>query len=454
VIEIFNQLTPVNDVVIRLVGQTQPTGGGFLTSRDNMTVPFLTLLVPLFFALYNMLNAYLGAKRHKELKKSVTLHKWLLQQKNDFLVSLKKRLNTPLEVIQGEIEELAESGKLSSENNKTLIENIQVAKTRVNNIVSELQRTSFSVSLESVDLVPFYRSVTTIGVLASTVFIMVIIDSILVSLDLINITLGVIILQSMAFLVATIITFVASLYKRTSDRLIAHDEASLKSQRAIDSERDHMISLAVKIITADLEGLRRDLRLFVAESDGLVIRRQTEELDKVMERMHMLNNIENRTIQSEVKILNVEELIESMFRKYQDNLNKLGLQVEYFHRIGAANIQPSVVQDYALLSIALSEAFESILSVAQKQSIVTITSEHDLSNSSITISSVSGKSPMGVHKDGSYNEKAPQEINGIGLYIASQIMSILGGDIHMNLGSNGSSINLIFANNYIKQSPH
>jgi len=283
---------------------------------------------------------------------------------------------------------------------------------------------------------------------------MVIIDSILASLDLIDITLGVIILQSMAFLVATIITFIASIYKRTSDRLIAHDEAALKSQRNIDSERDHMISLAVKILTADLESLSRDLSLFVTESDGLVIRQQTEELDKVMERLHLLNNIENRTIQSEVKLLNVEELIESMFRKYQDNLNKLGLQVEYFHRIGAANIQPSVVQDYALLSIALSEVFESILSVAQKQTVVTITSDHSLSNSSITISTVSGGRVVNYNKDTQDKEGVAQEINGIGLYVASQIMSILGGDVRMNLGNSGNSISLIFANNYIKQSPH
>lgn len=453
-IEIFNQLTQISNIDIQILGQTQPAGGGFLTSSDNMTVPFLTLLVPLFFALTNMLNAYLGAKRHKELKKSVADHKWLLQQKNDFLVSLKKKLTTPLKLIQGEVEDLAESGKLSSENTKTLIESLSVAQTRVKNIVSELQRTSFSVSLESVDLVPFYRSVTTIGVLASTIFVMVIIDSILASLDLIDITLGVIILQSMAFLVATIITFIASIYKRTSDRLIAHDEAALKSQRNIDSERDHMISLAVKILTADLESLSRDLSLFVTESDGLVIRQQTEELDKVMERLHLLNNIENRTIQSEVKLLNVEELIESMFRKYQDNLNKLGLQVEYFHRIGAANIQPSVVQDYALLSIALSEVFESILSVAQKQTVVTITSDHSLSNSSITISTVSGGRVVNYNKDTQDKEGVAQEINGIGLYVASQIMSILGGDVRMNLGNSGNSISLIFANNYIKQSPH
>jgi len=235
-----------------------------------------------------------------------------------------------------------------------------------------------------------------------------------------------------------------------------HAKATIRLDQQMDLAKDHMISLVVKIISADIEDLKRTVGLFIEKKDQEGLRAPISTIDSIISRLELLNNIDNRQIQSEVRVLNVEDVVEDIFRTFQKALNNKGIQVEHFHRVGTTKIQPAVVQDYALLKIAISEIFKNAIDNSPNQSIVKVVSEHSLTSSSLCIIdqgpgfSLDAKT---IRPFGWKNAHAQDGRSGvgIGLYLTDQIMHILGGEMRITSKKGvGTTVKLSFTNNYIK----
>lgn len=426
------------------------TGAG--AKKDNSAYALIILIIPVMFALFNIIAAYIGGVKYQKLKKVTRQHEWLLQQKNNSLAVIQYKIGAPLSNIKQIIEELYKTEKISTDNRKNLLNSVETSRSRIENLSRELQRSTLSLTQESVDIVPFYQSATTLLVIATTAFMLVVIDSILVSTENLTLTFSTISLQVVALITVIIAVLLTNRYKRISDKLLVHSKATIRLQESVDDAKDHIVSLVVKIIAADIEKLKSDVALFVNSEDQLDITQNIARIDTVVGRLQMLNDIESRLIKSDVKLLNIEELIEDVFRTYQKQLNARGLQVEHFHRVGASKIQLGVVQDRALLKTALSEVFSNAVINAPEQSVIKIVSEHNVSSSSITVSDQGSGEPFAhsaVHP--MLSNDTDSDSIGIGLYLADQIMHILGGELLVtNIKGVGNSVKITFINNYVK----
>lgn len=412
-------------------------------------IPLLILLAPIVFALFNIVMAYIGGKKFKELKRVARQHDWLLQQKNNALALLKDRIEKPLAEIDETINELYKKDVISLENKKTLTETTQVSLARIQNVSRELQRSTLSLTLEPVDAVPFYRSATTIAVVFTTAFMLVVVNAVLVSIESLQLTAGTISAQVIAYLLVAVAVALTNRYKRISDTLLAHSKATLRLQESVDDAKDHIISLVVKIIAADIDKLKADIALIIPKQSQPSIQERVDHIDHVVARLELLNNIESRLIKSDVKLLKVEDLIEEVFREHQQQLNDRGLQVEHFHRVGVAKIQTSIVQDRSLLKQAFTEVFENAIRHAPEHSVIKILSEHNVLNSSITVADQGSGEPF------AHTAEQPLATSGdsigIGLYVADQIAHILGGELLVtNNKGVGSSVKISFINNYVR----
>lgn len=420
--------------------------------KDNSAYALIILIVPVLFALFNIVMAYLGGIKYQKLRKVSKQHEWLLQQKNNSLAVIQYKVGHPLSLITQKIEELYKAENLSTDNRKKLLNSVETSKSRIENLSRELQRSTLSLTQESVDIVPFYRSATTLLVISATAFMLVVIDSILVSTENLVLSFNTISTQVVALLTVVIAVLLTNRYKRISDKLLVHSKATLRLQESVDDAKDHIVSLVVKIIAADIEKLKADVALLVDHDDQAEITQNIARIDGVIGRLQMLNDIESRLIKSDVKLLNIEELIEDVFRTYQKQLNDRGLQVEHFHRVGASKIQLGVVQDRSLLKTALSEIFHNAVVNAPEQSVIKIVSEHNVSSSSITVSDQGSGEPF-AHSSAHPMLSSDNESDsiGIGLYLADQIMHILGGELMViNTKGVGNSVKITFINNYVK----
>ena len=420
--------------------------------KDNSAYALIVLIVPVVFALFNIVMAYVGGIKYQKLRKVTKQHEWLLQQKNNSLAMVQYKIGGPLASLAKKIEELYAAEKLSTDNRKKLLGSVETSKSRIENLSHELQRSTLSLTQESVDIVPFYRSATTLLVIATTAFMLAVIDSILVSTETLTISFSLVTTQVVAFLTVAIAVLLTNRYKRISDKLLVHSKATLRLQESVDDAKDHIVSLVVKIIAADVEKLKADVALFVNADDQAELQKDVTRIDRVIGRLQTLNDIESRLIKSDVKLLNIEELIEDVFRTYQKQLNERGLQVEHFHRVGASKIQLGVVQDRSLLKTALSEIFANAVQNAPAQSVIKIVSEHNVSTSSITVNDQGAGEPFAhtvAHPMLSNSEET--DSIGIGLYLADQIMHILGGELAVtNVKNVGNSVKITFINNYVK----
>lgn len=419
------------------------------TTQNAGAIPLLILLAPILFALFNIVMAYIGGAKFKELKRVARQHDWLLQQKNNALALLRDRIEKPLSEIGEIVAELYKDDALTLDNKKTLTETTTVSLARIQNVSRELQRSTLSLTLEPVDTVPFYRSATTIAVVFTTGFMLVVVNAVLVSTESLQLTIGSVVAQVVAFLLVAVAVALTNRYKRISDTLLAHSKATLRLQESVDDAKDHIISLVVKIIAADIEKLKADITLLVPKKSQTEINDKITHVDHVVSRLQLLNDIESRLIKSDVKLLKVEELIEEVFREHQQQLNDRGLQVEHFHRVGAAKIQTSIVQDRSLLKQAFAEVFENAITHAPEHSVIKILSEHNVLNSSITVADQGSGEPF------AHTAERPLATTGdsigIGLYLADQIAHILGGELLVtNTKGVGSNVKISFINNYVR----
>lgn len=419
------------------------------SAQSAGAIPLLVLLAPILFALFNIVMAYIGGAKFRELKRVARQHDWLLQQKNNALALLRDRIEKPLTEISDAINELYKTDVLSLDNKKKLSETTEVSLARIQNVSRELQRSTLSLTLEPVDTVPFYRSATTIAVVFTTGFMLVVVNAVLVSTESLKLTVGSVVAQVAAFLLVAVAVALTNRYKRISDTLLAHSKATLRLQESVDDAKDHIISLVVKIIAADIDKLKADIALIIPEKSQGEIREKIGHVDHVVSRIQLLNDIESRLIKSDVKLLKVEELIEEVFREHQQQLNDRGLQVEHFHRVGAAKIQTSIVQDRSLLKQAFTEVFENAITHAPEHSVIKILSEHNVLKSSITVADQGSGEPF------AHTAERPLTTTGdsigIGLYLADQIAHILGGELLItNSKGVGSNVKLTFINNYVR----
>lgn len=426
-----------------------------LSNRDGGSIPLFILLVPIFLALFNIVMAYLGSLRYKKLKVVTKEHEWLLQQKANCLAYMRLKLSEPLEKIQAKLEEMQKAGSLTPANLKKLSESISVSKTRVENLSHELQRSTLHVTQEAIDIIPFYRSVTTMVVLAMTVFVITVVNSILASTKVVSFTFGMLLAQIGVFLLAAVVVLVTNRYKKVSDKLILHSKATLSLQQRMDDSKDHLISLVIKIISADITDLKQDIALLVDAKEQSKLQKELGKIDTIIERLELLNNVETRLLKSDVRILNIEDLVEDIFRTYQKELNERGVQVEHFHRVGSTKLQPSIVQDYSLLRLAFAEVFHNAVQHSPPRGLVKVVSEHSLTSSSLTISDQGPGIKLKHAKVkpfmGTTGTESQQESVGIGLYLADQIMHILGGEIQIsNNKEGGASVKLVFINSYVR----
>lgn len=429
-----------------------PISSFAVASNDNSAVPLIVLLIPVVFALFNIIMAYFGSKRFKKLRRIGDQHEWLLQQKNNSLALIDDRIARPLQEIKAVVEKLYTDKKIPLEARKKLVEPIDVTHARVTNLSRELQRTSLSVTLESVDTIPFYRSATTLLVGVTTAVVLVVLDAILVSTETLQLTFSVILMQVFAYLLAVSAVLFTNRYKHISDTLLAHSKATLRLQQSVDDAKDHIISLVVKVVVQDVESIKSNLALYLDKATQAEIKPLVESVTHVVERLELLNNIESRLIKSDVVLLNVEDLIEEVLRKYQPRLDAKGIQVEHFHRVGAAKIQQSIVQDRALLRMALNEVFENAVLYAPEHTVIKILSEHNLTNTSITVAD-QGLTKQFVHtKDRPFSQESGDEPGlGVGLYIADQVMHILGGELKITHNKPaGNTVQMSFINNYVR----
>lgn len=428
-------------------------GANNLTAADNRAIPLVVLLVPILFALTNVALAYTGAARFKKLRSVAQQHEWLLQQKNNSLAMIQTKIGVPLESIEELVKRLYSEEKLNTENRKKLLEAVGVSRSRVENLTRELQRTTLSLTHEAVDSSPFYKSATMWIIVGTTAFILVILNAILISTETLMLTWTSALAQFCAFMLVALAVLLTNRYKKISDKLLAHSKATLKLQQSVDDAKDHIISLVVKILSADIEKLKSDIALFIPAESQPEVQTQIQRIDSVIARLDLLNNIESRLIKSDVKLLNVEELVEEVFKSFQPELNKKGIQVEHFHRVGASRMQLGIVQDRALLKTALAEVFKNAVAHAPESSVIKILSEHSLTNSSITVADQGSGEPFAhtvTHPMSGQNIATDDSI-GIGLYLADQILHILGGDIMVvNTPGVGSNVKLSFINNYVR----
>jgi len=422
------------------------------SAGDVAVIPLFVLVVPLIFAFINIVIAYLSSVRYKKMHVKIQEHEWLLQQKGNSLAILKDKIVAPLSKVKSKLEELYKSDFLSTESYKKLIDAVAVSASRIQNLSTELQRSTFSITKESVDIVPFYRSATTVMVILTTTVLLVVVNSVLASTETAAIGTTSIIVQIVAFIVAMIAVVLTSRYKRIATRLLVHSKATIRLQQEVDDAKDHIISLVVKIISADITKLKTDITLMVDEDNARQLDPYMDLITEVIARLELMSNIESRLIKSDVKLLNVEDLIEEIFREHQSQLNERGIQVEHFHRVGASKIQLGIVQDRALLKTAVVEVFKNAIEHTPEQSVIKIVSEHSLTGSSIT---VTDQAPGGDFEHTPMHETESSPVDGVrlgvGLYIADQIMHILGGEVHIIHSKNvGNSVKLTFINNYVR----
>lgn len=420
---------------------------------DNRAIPLVVLLIPIAFALVNVVLAYAGALRFKRLRRVAQQHEWLLHQKNNSLALVQHKILRPLSGIEQIVSKLYTDEKISTENRKKLLESITVSQSRVQNLTRELQRTTLSLTHEAIDSSPFYRSASTLVVIGATAFFLVIINIVLISTEIISFSWLSTTAQLVAFTLVAVAVLLTSRYKKISDTLLAHSKATLKLQQTVDDAKDHIVSLVVKVLSADIEKLKSDLALLVPTDSQEELKPHLETLDRIIERLEQLHNIESRLIKSDVKLLNVEELVEEVFHAFQNQLNQKGIQVEHFHRVGASHMQLGIVQDRALLKTALSEVFENAVKYAPDNSVIKILSEHNLTNSSITVADQGTGEPF-AHTALHPMSSEPEDDNtgiGIGLYLADQILHILGGDLKItNIPGTGNNVKLSFINSYVR----
>ena len=429
------------------------TNASGLTGADNRAIPLIVLIIPIIFALINVLLAYTGAARFKKLRKVAQQHEWLLQQKNNSLAMIQVKIHAPLTKLEEIVAQLYSEESISTENRKKLLDSIGVSKSRVENLTNELQRTSLSLTHESIDSSPFYRSATTLIVIGSTAFILVILNIILISTDTMDFTWVSTAAQFGAYVLVSLAVVLTNRYKKISDKLLGHSKATLKLQQSVDDAKDHIISLVVKILSADIEKLKSDIALFIPPEHQPAVQEHISKIDTVIKRLDLLNNIESRLIKSDVKLLNVEEIVEEVFRSFQPELNRKGIQVEHFHRVGAARMQLGIVQDRSLLKAALAEVFKNAVEHAPESSVIKIVSEHSLTTSSITVGDQGSGEPFAHTTAHPMSSEVSEEDDsiGIGLYLADQILHILGGDIQIsNIAGVGSNVKLTFINNYVR----
>lgn len=426
-----------------------------LSNSDGGSIPLFILLIPIFLALANILMAYLGSLRYKKLKLVAREHEWLLQQKANCLAFMRTRISEPLDAIEKKLEGMNSEANLSDANLKTLKESISVSKTRVVNLTRELQRSSLHVTQESIDIIPFYRSVTTMAVMAATVFVITVVNSILATTKVVSFTFGMLLAQVAVFLLASVVVLITNRYKKVSDQLVTHSKATLNLQQHMDDSKDHLISLVLKIVTADIVELKQNIALLVSKEGQIEIQHPLKKIDMMVERLELLNNVETRLLKSDVRILNIEDLVEDIFRSYQKELNERGIQVEHFHRVGSAKLQPSVVQDYSLLKLALSEVFVNALQHSPPRGLIKIVSEHSLTQSTLTVIDQGSGIDLRHSRKKLFmtDEQKVQEHSsvGIGLYLADQIMHILGGEVQIDNGKEGgAAVKLVFINSYVR----
>jgi len=440
---------------LELVAQLQSKYTNSLSTKDSGSIPLFILLVPIAFALFNIIMAYLGSIRYKKLHSTAKEHEWLLQQKTNCLAFMRERLSGPLERIRGLLTDLQKTGSLSPANLKKLIDSIEISEARVDNLSKELQRSTLHVTQESVDIIPFYRSATTMIILALTVFVIAVVNSVLASTKVVSFTFGMLTAQVVIFLLAAAVVLLTNRYKRVSDQLVMHSKATINLQQRMDDSKDHLISLVIKIISSDIADLKQSIALLVDKKDQETLKEPMKQIDTVIERLQLLNDIESRLLKSDVRLLNVEDLVEDVFRSYQKDLNDNGLQVEHFHRVGATKLQPSVVQDYSLLKMALSEVFYNAIQHSPPRGLIKVVSEHNLTTSSLTVLD-QGPGLKLNHNGVRPFMRAPgnQSLEsgvGVGLYLADQIMHILGGEIQISASKEaGTSIKLVFINAYVR----
>lgn len=442
---------------LQVLGQIQNANNASgLSNKDGGSIPLFILLIPVFLALFNIVMAYIGSLRYKKLKVVTREHEWLLQQKENCLAFMRLRLSEPLDAISKKLAAAQKTGELSEASFKKLNESIGISKTRVENLTHELQRSTLHVTQEAVDIIPFYRSVTTMVVLAATVFVITIVNSILASTKVVSFTSGMLAAQVVVFLLAATVVLITNRYKHVSDQLIMHSKATLALQERMDDSKDHLISLVLKIISADIADLKQDLALLLGSDTQNELSHSLQQIDSVINRLELLNNVETRLLKSDVRILNIEDLVEDVFRSYQKDLNERGVQVEHFHRVGSAKLQPSVVQDYSLLKLALSEVFYNALQHSPPRGLIKVVSEHNLTTSSLTVIDQGPGIKLHHGRVGAFNgnhkhHPDDQDSVGIGLYLADQIMHILGGEIQIsNNKESGASIKLVFINSYVR----
>lgn len=441
---------------LNLLAQAQDTTkySQGLSNKDGGSIPLFVLLIPMALALFNIAMAYIGSLRYKKLKVVTKEHEWLLQQKANCLAFMKLRLSEPLEAIRKHLKALEQAGKLSTANFKKLNESIEISETRINNLSHELQRSTLQVTQEAVDIIPFYRSVTTMIVLAMTVFVVTIVNSILATTKTVSFTFSMLAAQVVVFLLAAAVVLITNRYKSVSDKLIMHSKATLGLQQRMDDGKDHLISLVIKIISADITDLKQDIALLVDSKEQVALESSLEQIDTVINRLELLNDVETRLLKSDVRVLNIEVLVEDVFRTYQKELNERGIQVEHFHRVGSTKLQPSVVQDYSLLKLALSEVFYNALQHSPPQGLIKVVSEHNLTSSSLTVLDQGPgiKLRQKVQPFMTDPAKHVSDKNaGVGLYLADQIMHILGGEVRISSNKDtGASVKLTFINAYIR----
>ncbi len=440
---------------LELVAQLQTNYTTSLSNRDGGSIPLFILLIPIAFALFNIVMAYLGSVRYKKLHSTAKEHEWLLQQKTNCLAFIKTRLSDPLEAIRTQLGELQATNSLSAASHKTLVESIEISEARVVNLSKELQRSTLNVTKESVDIIPFYRSATTLVILGLTIFIITVVNSVLASTKIVSFTFGMLAAQVGMFTLAAAVVLLTNRYKRVSDQLIMHSKATLSLQQRMDDSKDHLISLVIKIISADIADLKQGIALLVEKKDQEALEEPLAQIDQVIERLELLNNVESRLLKADVRLLNVEDLVEDVFRTYQKELNERGLQVEHFHRVGATKLQPSVVQDYSLLKLALSEVFANALQHSPPRGLIKVVSDHNLTTSSLTVLD-QGPGIELKHSEAQpfmrdADQQHTEENVGIGLYLADQVMHILGGEIQISASKeSGTSIKLVFINAYVR----
>ena len=425
-----------------------------LSNKDGGSIPLFILLVPIIIALFNILMAYTGSLRYKKLKLITKEHEWLLQQKENCLAFMRLRLIKPIESIYKELQNMQKSGTLSDTNFKKLDESIGISRARIENLSYELQRSSLHVAKEAIDIIPFYRSVTTMVILALTAFVITVVNSVLATTKVVSFTFGMLAAQVVVFVLAAVVVLITNRYKRVSDKLIMHSKATLALQEQVDNSKDHIVSLVIKIISSDIVNLKQDIALLLTKEQQARVKTSLDHIDVVIERMVILNDVEARTLKSDVRIINVEDLVSEVFRAHQNELNERGIQVEHFHRVGSAKLQPSVVQDHSLLKTALSEVFDNAMRYSPRQGIIKVISEHDLTSSSLTVVDQGPGLKLSQRKIGTFTSDkyaATDEQVGIGLYLADQIMHILGGEIDISRNPEGGTrVKLTFINSYVR----